>query len=124
MQRYTAILRLEFLADSEVEAEITAMEAQTLVEGQLDLTEGDEVGVSHIGLETAGNTPVELIATCVATRNALILTKAKPCWDVAKELDKLIDSLERHDYQFVSSDYDYGRFFDIAAKLLADEKED
>lgn len=121
MQRYQCVLRVSFMADSDVEAELIAMEAQNAVEREVvEVEHGDEVAVSHIGPETAGGTPAELLAACIATRNALIITKSRPCWDVAKEIDKLVFALERGDYSFVTA-YDYGRFFDIANKLLEDE---
>lgn len=124
MQRYRAVIRIEYLAETEVDAELVAMSAQNAIEASvIEVDNGDEVAITHIGPETSGTTPEELIAVLIPARNSLILTKSKPCWDAAKEIDKIIDALERHDHSFVSS-YDHGRFFDIATKLLEEEESD
>lgn len=124
MQNYRAVLRLAYQADGEVEAEIIAEDARASIEATiLDITDGDTVEVRQVAPETSGITPEELINAMESTRNALILTKTKACWDVAKELDRLVLCLERQDYAFVSP-YDHGHFWDIAEKILAEEAED
>lgn len=123
MQRFCTVIRMNYLAESEVDAELVALSAQEVLEGQvIELDHGDEVVITHTGVETGGTTPTELIATLIPARNALILTKSKPCWDAGKEIDKIIFALERHDHSFISS-YDHGRFFDIAKEVLEDEED-
>lgn len=115
---YTSVIRMVFVADSIPEAEMTAYAAVEAIEENLvELDHGDEVEVTYVGPQIDGTTPSELIASLERTRNTLILTKSQRCWEVAKELDKLVFALERGDYTALAS-YDHGRFFEIAQKVL------
>lgn len=64
-----------------------------------------------------GHTPEELLVNFRVTRNALIKTRYLPCFEIAKELDRVIQALERGDLQLVSP-YDHTRIFDLAEQIL------
>ena len=121
--QFHAVLRLIYEAESDLDAELMAMLAQQAVEGNvLELDHGDEASITYVGPETVGTTPAELVALLTHARNELILTKARTCWEVGKEIDRVIWHLERRDYEFVGS-YDHGHFYEVAEKVLASQGE-
>ena len=121
---YVATLRAFFRADDEVEAILIA--DKIAENGSLDLEEddGDTLGVTQVCKTGVGLTPQEVVEHLRITRNVLIRTRVKRCFEMAREIDQLAWALEHGDEQTWSlAGYDYSKFLDVAEAILV-RKED
>ena len=119
-ERYVATLRAVFDAESDVDAVFIA---DLICEnGKKDLEEdsGDSLDVTQVTNFGIDLIPEETLTRLKQARNLLIKTRLRYCWDVAKELDKAIWSLERRDDEQLMAGYDYGRFLEFARAILND----
>ena len=116
---YVATLRLTFKAADDVEAQMIAELARERAESEFDTEEdGDEVLLTQVTAFAAAIEPRELLTRLALTRNDLIRTRYKECYDLARELDRLSDALQKRLMPYEVTDYDFGRFPQIAQVVL------
>jgi hypothetical protein len=122
MPRYCATFRALYDADDDVQAIFIADKIRENGGEDLDIEEGEDtfentqVTSSALAIE-----PEEIITHLRKARNILINTRFRQCFDLAREMDKQIWCLIHRDDVGVSlSNYDYGRFMEIA-KLIINE---
>lgn len=113
-------LRAIVHCETEVEAILAADVIKTEGEKHLDSEDGDDLYVAQVTEFTAAAEPAELIDRLVRTRNDLIKTRIKQCWDVARELDAVIYGLRKRMEPHEVTSYDYGHFIEVAHKILKD----
>lgn len=109
-----------FAADSDTVALMIAEQIRQNGERELEVDSGDSIDVHEVVPYGIGMTPAEVVNVVRAARNALILTKIKQCYELAKELDRIAWILEhREERPFDVSSYDPARFMLAAETLLA-----
>lgn len=115
---FVATIRAVIVSPDEVEATVTAERLREACEELLDTEEGDEVHVTQV-TDTATNlSPDETLAVLYRARNALIRTRIKECWTLARELDITCHWLGRRFNPGDTSDYDHGRILGITEAIL------
>jgi hypothetical protein len=118
MITFIATFRAIFQAESEGQA---AMIADLVCEnGARDLDEENDVlFTTQVTSNATDLSPEESVVTIRKARNALIKTRIKQCYEMAKELDKMAWILEhRADRDFSLAGYDYGDFFRTAEQIF------
>lgn len=116
---FVATLRATFRAPSEVDALVIADQIRLNGEADLDEEDGDELEVTQVTSNGLELSPDELLLHLRKARNLLIKTRKRACYDLARELDKVIFSLNFHDEPgFTESGYDYGHFMELAEAIL------
>lgn len=109
-----------FVAD-ELDAAVVAEVIREHIEADLDPEDGDFVSLTqvipfgpHVGV-----TPTEMCDKLRVARNVLIRTRIKECFDLARELDKMIFVLSnRRDDVNDLAGYDWSSMLNIAADVL------
>lgn len=102
----------------EVEATLTMDTLRMACEELLDEEDGDSVTVTQLTGFAANISPEETLNVLKRARNALIRTRIKQCFDLARELDMTIKQLGDRDDASHSPVYDYGGFISIAERIL------
>lgn len=116
---YVATLRLTFRAEDDVEAQLIAELARERAESELDTEDdADEAILTQVTSFAAAVEPRELLTRLVLTRNDLIRTRYRECYDLARELDRLADALQKRLLPHEVTDYDFGRFPEVAQVVL------
>jgi len=116
---YIATLRLVIYTADEVEATIAADRIKVIVDDYLEPEDGDEVVVTQVSSMTTAVEPTETLVILRRARNALIRTRIKQCFDMAREFDKMIYQLEhRADGEHALANYDYGNLLEVADQIL------
>lgn len=119
MTKYVATFRAEFDADDDVTAAIIADQIRLNGSQDLDEEEGDDLECTQVTSQALDLRPEELLEHLKRSRDLLIKTRIKQCFNLAQDLDKILYALEfREDPGFVMGSYDYGRFMDHALTLL------
>jgi hypothetical protein len=122
MPVYVATLRAIFQADDEVEANVIAEVVRENAAQDLDEEEdGDEVILTQlVPFDSKAMVPEELLVRLAKSRNDLIRTRYIECWNIAKELDKVIYIIRRNliGNEFMLADYDYGHFIKVSEEVL------
>lgn len=116
---FVATLRVHVVAPNEVEANLIVEGLRETMMENLDEDDGDFVTVTQVIPFDANSlqTPQEICDVLRRDRNLLIATRYKEMWDVARSLDQTIHMLNTGGDQL--QNYDYGRFLEIAAEVLA-----
>lgn len=119
MPRFVATFRATYDADDDVSAEIVADQIRLNAEQDLDDEEGDTFECTQVTSNALELTPDELMNLLRKTRNALIKTRVKECWEQAREIDKLIYAMRfRDEPHFALSGYSYGDFMDLTIAII------
>lgn len=118
MELYIATLRVFVYDHSEVEAAITVDECIDLVEDYLEPEDGDRVELTQLTPFRTDVEPSELLVIILRARNALVRTRIKECWDLARSIDQLAHSLKYRDTSGMLPSYDYGTFIEVAKRIL------
>lgn len=124
-QNYVATLRVTYKAEDDVEAQLIAELARERAESELDTEEDeDEVILTQVTCFEASVEPRELLDRLLRARNDLVRTRYKECFDLARELDRLCDALQKRLLPEEVTDYDFGRFMEVATAILNGEYPD
>ena len=124
MPSYVATFRATFDADDDVAAEVVCDQIRLNAEQDLDEDDGDTFECTQVTSNALALNPDELMSLLRKTRNALIKTRSKPCYDQARELDQLIYKLRfRDEPEFSMAGYSYGDFMDLTVAVLQDREE-
>lgn len=119
MPKFVATLRAVFDADDEVTAIFMADQIKVNGEQDLDPEEGDELEVTQVTSMAVDLNPEELLSQLRHTRNALIKTRIKECFQEARQLDMLTYMLQhRHEPEIAMAGYNYADFMDVAEAIL------
>lgn len=125
MAKYIATLRAVFDADDDVDAIFIA--DQIRVNGAVDLDNdaGDSIDVTQVTSNTLDIRPEEVLNQLRRSRNLLIRTRIKECFELARELDKTIHALSRNEqWETVQGHYDWSEFLTLAKRILQGESPD
>lgn len=118
MPKFAITLRGIVECADEVEAIMIADVIQTEGEKFLEEDDGDDLSVTQVTSHGFALTPDELIDRLLRTRNDLIKTRVKECWDTAKVLDQTIHGLRKSFDPMISGNYSHGDFMDVATAIL------
>lgn len=121
---HIATLRLVINTHDEVEAILAADKIREVAEDYLEPEDGDEVIVTQVTSMTTAVEPAETLVILRRARNALIRTRIKDCFDMGRELDKMIYALEhRGDGEHALAGYDYGKLMEVMELILTQGKD-
>lgn len=116
---HIATLRVIVYTKDEVEAVLTADRLKETCENLLDDEEGDEVVVTQVSSMSTAVEPSETLVILRRARNALIRTRIRECFDMAREFDKMIYQLDhRADGEHALAGYDYSHLLEVAEEIL------
>lgn len=116
---YVATIRLAYTADDDVEAQLIAELARERAESELDTEEDkDEAILTQVTNFAVAVEPRELLTRLTLARNDLIRTRYRECFELARQLDILSDALQKRLMPDEVTDYDFGRFLEVAGKVL------
>lgn len=119
MTEYVATIRLTFQAADDVEAQLISELARERAESELDTEEDkDEAILTQVTSFSVAIEPRELLTRLTLTRNDLIRTRYRECFELARQLDILLDALQKRLLPEDVTDYDYGRFPEVARRIL------
>ena len=122
MRDYVATLRAGYQASDDATALIIAEHiAQLARDNALELEEGDEILVTQVIDFAPADVPQEIIDVLVKARNTLIKTRLSPMIDLARELDRVIFSLEHGDFDAIMP-YDFSRMPEFIVQILKEGK--
>lgn len=117
MAKFIATLRAVYEAEDEVAGQLIAEQIRESA-GEL-LDEEDTVTLTQVVDDPEMLRPDEAIVLFKRARNHLIKTRLRPCFELARELDKTIYMLEqRIEHSPDLTGYDYGKFMDLAESIL------
>jgi hypothetical protein len=121
MNSYVATLRALFDAPDDASALLIADKIRE--NSMLDLNDeedsDDDVLVTQVTCNTLDISFEETLVQFKHTRNLLIKTRIKECYELAREFDKMIYTLEhRNEPGFELANYDYTNFIEIADLIL------
>lgn len=116
-------MRVVLNVEDEIDATLTMDRLQQECQDLLDEEEGDEVIVTQIAPFTTDVPPEELLTIFRRARNALIRTRIKDCFDVARSLDMVIYDLAVKQDPTMPVQYDYGRMMDFLERILKNKEE-
>lgn len=123
--RYVATLRAVYDADDEVEAIFIADKIKENGGVDLDEEEGDTLEVTQVTNNSLDISPEETLAHLRLSRDLLIRTRIKQCYELARQIDEMAYALEhRRDPDFDLSGYDYSEMLEITERILSEGKED
>ena len=119
MTEYVATIRLTFQAADDVEAQMISELARERAESELDTEDDkDEAILTQVTSFSAAVEPRELLTRLTLTRNDLIRTRYRECFELARQLDVLLDALQKRLLPEEVTDYDYGHFPEVAQRIL------
>lgn len=114
-----------FRAMYEAEDDVAAILAADIIRenGAAELDEGGELIVTQVTSSLIEVAPEESIIHFERSRDLLIKTRIRQCFDMAREFDKMIYVLRhRNEQDFNLANYDYGAFMDRVEELLIQKK--
>lgn len=118
MKEYVATLRASFQCENDAEALLVAHDIAEMARGGiLEEAEGDDIVVTQVIDYAPADTPQEIINVLAKARNTLIKTKVSKMLDLARELDMVIFSLEKGDFELIAP-YDQ-RFMDLVEQVIS-----
>lgn len=121
---HVATLRLVINTADEVEAILAADKIKMLAEDYLEPEDGDEIVVTQVTSMSTAVEPAETLVILRRARNALIRTRIKQCFDMAREFDKMIYQLDhRADGDHALAGYDYSELLDVMDQILMHGKD-
>lgn len=119
VETYVATIRLTYTATDDVEAQMIAELARERAESELDTEEDqDEAILTQVTCFALQVEPSELLVRLAQTRNDLIRTRYRECFELARELDRLADALKKRLLPHEVTNYDFGRFMEVAEAIL------
>lgn len=119
MPKFVATLRATYDADDDIAAEVVADQIRLNAETDLDDDEGDEVEITQVTSNGLQLTPDELMVLLRKARNALIKTRVRQYWELAKEVDRAIYTMHfKDDPMFSEAGYSHGDFMDLTVAIL------
>lgn len=119
MPRFVSTFRATYDAADEVSADVIADQICLNAASDLDEEEGDTFECTQTTSNALDITPEELMTLLRKARNALIRTRWRPAYELAREFDRIIYALQfRDDPRFTASGYDFGHFMDLAERIL------
>jgi len=122
--RFVSTFRATYDADNDVEAAIVADQIRLNAEQDLEAEDGDTFECTQTTSNALELTPDEVLSQFRRTRNLLIKTRIKECYNLARELDQMIFVLQFRDQpSFTIGSYDYGKFMDLTIAILEKEEE-
>lgn len=123
MNKYVSTFRAVFEAEDDVAAAIISDQIRLNASQDLDEEEGDTFECTQTTSQALDLQPEELIEQLKRTRNLLIKTRIKQCFNLAQDLDKIMYALQfRDDPSFTMGGYDYAKFMDQALDILNDKE--
>jgi len=122
LKPYVVALRAIIYCENEVDAILAADVVRTEGEKHLDADDGDELYVAQVTEHMEAVEPSELIDRLIRTRNDLIKTRIKQCWDVARDLDFVIYGLKKRMLPHEMGAYDYGHIISVSHQILSEGK--
>jgi hypothetical protein len=118
MPKYVSTFRAVYEAEDDVAAAIIADQIRLNAEQDLDEDE-DTFECSQTTSNALDLSPDETISQLKRARNLLIKTRIKQCYELARELDRVIYALPyRDEPSFTMGGYDYGNFMDLTLAIL------
>jgi hypothetical protein len=123
LQQFIGTVRVVLNVEDEIEATLTMDRLQTECEGLLDEEDGDEVIITQITPFTTDVSPEEVLTIFRRARNALIRTRVKDCFDIARSLDMVIYNLAIQQDPTMSTTYDYSRMMGFLERILLNKEE-
>jgi hypothetical protein len=121
---HIATLRCIINTADEVEAVLAADKLQAACEELLEPEDGDEVVVTQVTSMTTNVEPAETMVILRRARNALIRTRIRDCYDMAREFDKMIWILDhRSAGEHALAGYDYSHLLEVADEILTHGKD-
>jgi hypothetical protein len=121
---FIATIRCVINSPDEVEANVTADRLRDLCMEWLDEEDGDDVRLTQVTASSSDLEPTETLVVLKRARNALIRTRIKECWELARELDKVCHILtKRGEMDQLLASYDYSKFMDLSADILQNHKD-
>lgn len=123
LQRFIGTMRVVLNVQDELEATLTMDRLQTECEGLLDEEDGDEVIITQTTPFTTDVSPEEVLTIFRRARNALIRTRMKECFDIARSLDMVIYNLATQQDPTMSATYDYSRMMDFLERILLNKED-
>lgn len=119
LQPFVATFRAVINTDSIVDAEVASERLREVMLEWLDEEEGDQVIVTQVTDTSINLNPAETIEVLLRARNALIKTRIKQCFDMARALDETIHALKhREEIGGIMPTYDYGNLLEVAEAIL------
>ena len=116
---YVATIRLTYTAEDDVEAQLIAELARERAESELDKEDDDDEAIlTQVTSFAIAIEPRELLTRLALTRNDLIRTRFRECFELARQLDIISDALQKRLMPDEVTDYDFGRFPEIAGRVL------
>jgi hypothetical protein len=115
---YVGTIRAIIHCHDDVEATLTMDRLVHECEEWLDEEDGDSIYATQVTGFTTDISPEETVTVLKRARNALIRTRIRECFDLARSMDEQIYYLERRLDPSYAPTYDYGRFVTIAEKIL------
>lgn len=117
-------LRVVLNVQDELEAVLAMDKIRNEAMDLLDEEEGDAVELTQlIRFDSAHLTPEEILVNLKRTRNILIRTRMRGCYDLASALDQQIHTLHCQLDSGYDPQYDYGRMMSFLDRIL-NKKED
>lgn len=123
LQRFIGTMRVVLNVQDELEATLTMDRLQTECGGLLDEEDGDEVIITQTTPFTTDVSPEEVLTIFRRARNALIRTRMKECFDIARSLDMVIYNLATQQDPTMSATYDYSRMMDFLERILLNKED-
>jgi hypothetical protein len=122
--KYVATFRAIFDAEDDVMAAIVSDQIRLNAESDLDTEDGDSVECTQVTSNALDLQPEELFSQLRRTRNLLIKTRIKECFQMARDFDQMIYALQFRDQpSFIGmSGYDWGKFMEDAEAILRGEE--
>jgi hypothetical protein len=115
---FVSTVRVVTVSQDEVEAQLTLDRLREAMMDLLDEEEGDSVTVTQTTEFNSNINPEEVLLILKRARNALIRTRIKQCFDLARDLDYQVHVLTgRQDPDFAAQ-YDYTGFITTAERIL------
>lgn len=117
MPKFIATFRAIYDAEDDVSAQLAAEIIRE--NGAAELDDGGELLVTQVTSSIIEVAPEESIIHFERSRDLLIKTRIKQCFDMAREFDKMIYILRhRSEQDFNLANYDYGAFIDRVEQIL------
>lgn len=119
MRQYTAVLKAVFEAPSDVDAILIAENVRELGLAVLSQEDDDSIDVVDVSPTLLLKYDrIELVRVMRKTRNMLIATRIRQCFDLAREIDKTAWILDhRAEEHFDVTGYNYGDFMTLARRI-------
>lgn len=121
--QYIGTMRIVLNVEGEIDAYLTMDRLQFECKALLDEDDGDEVIITQITPFTTDVLPEEVLTIFRRCRNALIRTRMKECYDIARSLDMVIYNLATQQDPSMPVQYNYSRMMEFLERILRDKED-